>query len=81
MPTAIRINGEAVRIGRRHIDLVREFQQENGFSDDDVDAMIQQGRIEFGSCFLVAGKMEFGTDKTRQSVYSSIDRMIEINGR
>ncbi|MER8827188.1 hypothetical protein NKH73_13960 [Mesorhizobium sp. M0938] len=79
---AIRIDKAEVLHGKRHINLLVDYQMRDGLSDGQIDAMIEAGRIEFGQVFLSADKrLEWDEDECRNSVYTSIDRMIEIGGR
>lgn len=79
---AIRIDGEYCVYGERHIDLLTKWQKERDFSDEEIDSLIEDGKIEFGCGFAYSDRpFQFYPDKTRISVYSSIDEMISINGR
>ena len=85
MPAAIRINGQTIMTslkpgkGVRHIELLRGFQRSHGFTDDETDALIAAGAIEFGTVHPVTPDV-FMPDEVRDDVYTSIDKMIRING-
>lgn len=82
MPTAIKVDGKIISYAnQRHIVLLRDYQDCNALTDDEIDSMIESGRIEFGSAFLNKKmELEFCSDETRNSVYSSIHEMIWVNG-
>lgn len=62
----------------RHIDLVMDYRDSVDGTDDQMDKMIEDGEIEFGTQWPDG---TFTPDKTRQSVYSSIEKMVNVNGR
>lgn len=83
MPSAIRVDGNKVFHGKRHIELVMDYGEDHGLTENELDSMIEAGRIEFGSVWWVCAekRWDFSGNETRNFVYSSIDKMIEINGR
>jgi hypothetical protein len=83
MPTAIRIDkSEIIYSSKRHIDILFDYMNRENLSIDDADKMIEEGRIEFGAVFLNKNMtLDWSGDETRDSVYTDIDRMIEVGGR
>lgn len=70
---AVRFDKKEVITGKTHIDIVFEYMKRENLTDDEMDAMIDADRLEFGSAFLNNKmELEFSTDKTRTEVYDSL---------
>lgn len=81
MVAAVKIDGVHYHDGKRHIDILKEYQKREELTDDEIDAMIDEGRIEFGSVLLSKEGMKFSVDETRNSVYSSMDQIYWVAGK
>jgi hypothetical protein len=69
---AIRINGTEILTGKQHYALLRKFQKRENLTDNQIDAMFDEDKIEFGQVFLIKGQLEFSTDNTRQTIYKNL---------
>lgn len=75
---AIRIDKEQVIHGSTHINLVLKFMEVNGMTEDAMDKMIEDGRVEFGSVFLnTSDALEWEGDTARNNIYKSVDLLME----
>jgi hypothetical protein len=81
---AIRIDGEETIRSPvdRHLLLLREYQRREKLTDDQIDLMFDQGRIEFGGMAWNSRerKLYFWADETRARVYTSLGSVIEESG-
>ena len=90
MASALRIHGTVYWMlngvydpATHHIDILRDYQAKNDLTDESIDAMIETGDIEFGEV-VPSGRgkptNDFMVGILGNTVYKSIDKMIEING-
>jgi len=72
---AIRIDKDETIFAKRHIDALLTYQNREKLTDDEIDAMLEAGKIEFGQVFLKGKEMtqEFSDDKQRTSLYKRLD--------
>ena len=82
MPTAIRIDKIEILHSERHIDLVLKYRDREKLTDDQMDEMIEAGRIEFGAVFWdsKANSLEWSGDETRDNVYDSMYQLYWVGG-
>jgi hypothetical protein len=78
---AIRIDGTTVLEGDRHVDILYQWMAATGLTEEQADAAIEAGRVEFGAMHLRphTGWAWVG-DRTRDEVYRSTKELIQING-
>ncbi len=80
MPKAIRIdNKEVITVvsGDYHLEAILEYQAREGLTDDQMDDMLDQGRIEFGSVWMpyrdgVRQPWEFCKAETKTLMYDAM---------
>ncbi len=77
---AIRINGTEILQGIRHINILVGYMSRENLTDDQVDAMIDSGKIEFGCVFITSTGLEFSEDEVRKDVYTSLSEITWIGG-
>lgn len=70
---AIRVDGKEVLHGKHHVDILFEWIEREGLTEDQADEAIEAGRIEFGAVYLdpKSNKLEWSIDKTRTEVYKN----------
>ena len=82
MPKAIRVNGTEVLsagAGEWHFEILVRYQKREGLTDEQLDEMIEEGRLEFGHTYLdlPSKSLLFRSDEGRNFYYDSKAKVAE----